>query len=106
MCVQATDSTFGAKLRENLHSNGHFKFDPKKPTDDFIVQHYAGPVTYSCTKFLDKNKDTLSPGKLSCNVAHPPMCFCCMPHSLGGICTNVFGMTATAVANQHAWLTR
>lgn len=64
MCEQATDSTFGAKLRENLHSNGRFKFDPKKPTDDFMVQHYAGPVTYSCTKFLDKNKDTLSPGKL------------------------------------------
>ena len=62
--MQATDSTFGAKLRENLHSNGRFKFDPKKPTDDFVVEHYAGPVTYSCTKFLDKNKDTLSTGEL------------------------------------------
>lgn len=63
-CWQATDSTFGAKLRENLHSNGRFKYDPKKPTDDFIVEHYAGPVTYSCTRFLDKNKDTLSSGGL------------------------------------------
>ncbi|DBA67096.1 TPA: hypothetical protein ACH3X2_001422 [Trebouxia sp. C0005] len=60
MFPKATDSTFGAKLRENLHSNGRFKYDPKKPTDDFIVEHYAGPVTYSCTRFLDKNKDTLS----------------------------------------------
>ena len=69
--LQATDSTFGAKLRENLQSNGRFKFDPKKPTDDFIVQHYAGPVTYSCTKFLDKNKDTLSPGKHSTHCSTP-----------------------------------
>ena len=61
-CWQATDSTFGAKLRENLHSNSRFRFDPKKPTDDFIVEHYAGPVTYTCTRFLDKNKDTLSSG--------------------------------------------
>ncbi|DBA99721.1 TPA: hypothetical protein ACH3X3_012272, partial [Trebouxia sp. C0006] len=60
MFPKATDSTFGAKLRENLHSNSRFRFDPKKPTDDFIVEHYAGPVTYTCTRFLDKNKDTLS----------------------------------------------
>ncbi len=69
--VQATDSTFGAKLRENLHSNGRFRFDPKKPTDDFVVEHYAGPVTYSCTKFLDKNKDTLSTGSLTRPSACP-----------------------------------
>ena len=80
--AQATDSTFGAKLRENLHSNGRFKFDPKKPTDDIIVQHYAGPVTYSCTKFLDKNKDTLSPGKLSYHVAHPSFCFGSVCHTV------------------------
>ena len=61
--AQATDSTFGAKLRENLHSNQRFKYDPKRLTDEFIVEHYAGPVTYSCTKFLDKNKDTLSTGQ-------------------------------------------
>ena len=98
MSLQATDSTFGAKLRENLHSNGRFKFDPKKPTDDFIVQHYAGPVTYSCTKFLDKNKDTLSPGKLAHQLTYtyPPICFCCMPHCLSCIVATVSEMMATA----------
>lgn len=104
MCEQATDSTFGAKLRENLHSNGRFKFDPKKPTDDFVVQHYAGPVTYSCTKFLDKNKDTLSPGKLTHCVACSSICFCCVPNTLTLSVETVVCISSTSNATWHAWL--
>ncbi|KAK9810086.1 hypothetical protein WJX72_004563 [[Myrmecia] bisecta] len=61
MFPKATDSTFSAKLRENLTSNKRFSYNPKVPTDDFAVEHYAGEVVYSCHKFLDKNKDSLSP---------------------------------------------
>ena len=47
-----------------------FSYNPKSPSDDFTLQHYAGPVVYSCEKFLDKNKDTLSPGERP----WPPSC--------------------------------
>lgn len=30
------------------------------------MRHYAGDVLYSCNKFLDKNRDSLSPGEHSC----------------------------------------
>ena len=60
--LQATDTTFSAKLRENLAHNGRFSWDSRSPAADFTVEHYAGPVTYSCHRFLDKNRDTLSPG--------------------------------------------
>ena len=38
------------------------RFDPRIPSLDFAVRHYAGDVLYSCDKFLDKNRDSLSPG--------------------------------------------
>ena len=64
--LQATDTTFSAKLRENLAHNGRFSWDSRSPDADFTVEHYAGPVTYSCHRFLDKNRDTLSPGVRTC----------------------------------------
>lgn len=64
MCaLQSTDSTFGEKLRHELRSHPSFAFDPRIPSLDFAVRHYAGEVLYSCDKFLDKNRDTLSPGE-------------------------------------------
>ena len=59
--MQATDHTFAAKLRQNLIKNPHFGFD-KKSEGNFTVDHYAGDVIYTCTKFLDKNRDSLSMG--------------------------------------------
>ena len=60
--VQSTDSTFGEKLRQQLRTHECFGYDPRIPSLDFTVRHYAGDVLYSCDRFLDKNRDTLSPG--------------------------------------------
>jgi hypothetical protein len=66
---QATDSTFSAKLRSNLMKNPHFGYDKRSTGGDFLIDHFAGDVVYSCTKFLDKNRDTLSPGAASTAAA-------------------------------------
>ena len=59
---KATDEAFSHKLRETLSGHSHFGVTPRAP-GDFIVLHYAGPVQYSSTGFLDKNKDTLNAGE-------------------------------------------
>jgi hypothetical protein len=65
--------TFAAKLRANLAGkNKHFDFDKKSVTGDFIVDHYAGDVQYTCTKFLDKNRDSLSMGEHQPDAVHKP----------------------------------
>jgi myosin-5 len=60
--MQSTDSTFGEKLRHELKAHPCFGFDSRIPSLDFTVRHYAGEVLYSCDRFLDKNRDTLSSG--------------------------------------------
>ncbi|KAK9866994.1 hypothetical protein WJX84_009703, partial [Apatococcus fuscideae] len=62
-CVfpKATDSTFCAKLRESLRKNGRFSWNSRVPKDEFTIEHYAGKVAYNCLKFLDKNRDSISP---------------------------------------------
>lgn len=57
---KATDSTFAAKMRQNLTQNPHFGYDKRSMSTDFTVDHFAGDVVYSCNNFLDKNRDTLS----------------------------------------------
>ena len=59
--MQSTDATFGEKLRRQLRAHANFGFTPHDL--DFMVRHYAGDVTYQVSKFLDKNRDTLSPGE-------------------------------------------
>ena len=59
---KGTDSTFAAKVQQRHGSHARFGHNTKAPGDDFTVHHYAGPVAYSCAKFLDKNRDTLSKG--------------------------------------------
>jgi len=63
VALQSSDSTFGEKLRQQLKTHECFGYDPRIPSLDFTVRHYAGDVVYSCHKFLDKNRDSLSPGK-------------------------------------------
>ena len=60
--AQSTDNSFGEKLRQQLRGHGCFAYDPRRPSLDFTVRHYAGEVPYCCDRFLDKNRDTLSPG--------------------------------------------
>jgi myosin heavy subunit len=60
--LQGCDSSFAAKLRRQQQGHSRFWFNPRTPTDDFTIFHYAGPVVYTVHKILDKNKDTLNPG--------------------------------------------
>lgn len=50
--------------------NPHFGYDKRSTGGDFLIDHFAGDVVYSCTKFLDKNRDTLSPGTLADHLSH------------------------------------
>jgi len=59
--LKGTDSSFAAKLRRTHRDHPRFFFNDKCPGDNFSLQHYAGPVIYSADKFLDKNRDALSP---------------------------------------------
>ena len=58
--LQSTDASFGEKLRRQLRGHANFGFTPHDL--DFVVRHYAGDVPYQVEQFLDKNRDTLSPG--------------------------------------------
>ncbi|KAI8818072.1 amoeboid myosin I-like protein [Fimicolochytrium jonesii] len=53
--ADGADQTFVQKLdmacSQNKHYQGH--------QSQFVIQHYAGAVTYSCDGFVEANKDTL-----------------------------------------------
>jgi myosin-5 len=55
------DASFAAKLRRAHAGHPRFSFDARRPGDDFTLHHYAGPVAYEADRFLDKNRDALSP---------------------------------------------
>ena len=80
--AQSTDTTFGDKLRQQLKGHACFGFDARIPSLDFIVRHYAGDVLYSCDKFLDKNRDSLSPGALN-TLGRPEHSTGCAAHMAG-----------------------
>lgn len=61
MFPKGCDSSFAAKLRRTHAEHPRFAYNAKAPGDDFTLHHYAGPVVYSAHKFLDKNRDALSP---------------------------------------------
>ncbi|CAK8532147.1 unnamed protein product [Lathyrus sativus] len=56
MFPKSTHETFAQKMYQTY--KGHKRFaKPKLSRTDFIVNHYAGDVTYQADYFLDKNKD-------------------------------------------------
>ena len=61
MFPKGCDSSFAAKLRRTHEDHPRFSYNSKAPGDDFTLHHYAGPVVYSADRFLDKNRDALSP---------------------------------------------
>lgn len=65
MFPKGSDATFAAKLQHRLKHHPRFSFNTKAPGIDFTLHHYAGPVNYSSSKFLDKNRDALSPDLVS-----------------------------------------
>lgn len=58
---KGSDASFSEKVCKTHAGHERFMFNPNKPGDSFTVGHYAGPVTYSSSHFLDKNRDTLNP---------------------------------------------
>jgi len=60
---KATDTTFAAKLHENLlgKCENFQKANPRPdPNAHFAVVHYAATVSYNLTGWLEKNKDPLN----------------------------------------------
>uniref|UniRef100_A0ABM0MDR2 Unconventional myosin-XV-like n=1 Tax=Saccoglossus kowalevskii TaxID=10224 RepID=A0ABM0MDR2_SACKO len=55
---KASDNSFLEKCHHQ-HSGNPYYIRPKMPGSEFGVNHYAGPVTYQVSKFLDKNRDHL-----------------------------------------------
>ncbi|KAK3242430.1 hypothetical protein CYMTET_47881, partial [Cymbomonas tetramitiformis] len=54
----ATDLSFVEKLNTSLKGRPHFTHAKLNP-EQFIIQHFAGDVSYNAVGFLEKNKDLL-----------------------------------------------
>ncbi|KAM6369208.1 unconventional myosin-Vb-like [Pluvialis apricaria] len=55
---QGSDGSWAQKLYQTHLGSSHFQ-KPKRPTDAFIVCHFAGKVEYQCDGFVEKNRDTV-----------------------------------------------
>ncbi|XP_010723121.2 unconventional myosin-Vb-like [Meleagris gallopavo] len=55
---QGSDGSWAQKLYQTHLGSSHFQ-KPKRPTDAFIVCHFAGKVEYQCDGFVEKNRDTI-----------------------------------------------
>lgn len=63
VCImpKGDDDAFLSKLLQNGQMKNHPHFEvPKKRSESFIVNHYAGTVAYSVLDFCEKNKDLLA----------------------------------------------
>jgi myosin heavy subunit len=55
---KGTDDTFLNKISAQHKSSSHYK-KPFRSSNEFIIVHYAGEVSYNVEGFLAKNKDTV-----------------------------------------------
>ncbi|NXJ04154.1 MYO5B protein, partial [Odontophorus gujanensis] len=55
---QGSDGSWAQKLYQTHLGSSHFQ-KPKRPTDAFVVCHFAGKVEYQCSGFVEKNRDTV-----------------------------------------------
>ncbi|XP_025928431.1 unconventional myosin-Vb-like [Apteryx rowi] len=55
---QGSDGSWAQKLYQAHLGSSHFQ-KPKRPTDAFVVCHFAGKVEYQCNGFVEKNRDTV-----------------------------------------------
>ena len=57
---KASDEKFASRLYKSLESHGRFSANTTQKRDFlFCISHYAGPVVYLTTSFVEKNKDEL-----------------------------------------------
>lgn len=57
--LSGTSESWVSKIVKKHEGHSNFGFNKLKP-GCFLLRHFAGPVTYTCDGFLEKNKDTLS----------------------------------------------
>ncbi|KAM9369032.1 unconventional myosin-Vb-like [Phaethornis superciliosus] len=55
---QGNDGSWAQKLYQTHLDSSHFQ-KPKRPTDAFVVCHFAGKVEYQCDGFVEKNRDAV-----------------------------------------------
>ncbi|NWY55402.1 MYO5B protein, partial [Chionis minor] len=55
---QGSDGSWAQKLYQTHLGSSHFQ-KPRRPTDAFVVCHFAGKVEYQCHGFVEKNRDTV-----------------------------------------------
>ncbi|XP_075632393.1 unconventional myosin-Vb [Balearica regulorum gibbericeps] len=55
---QGSDGSWAQKLYQIHLGSSHFQ-KPKRPTDAFVVCHFAGKVEYQCDGFVEKNRDAV-----------------------------------------------
>ncbi|CAD5118123.1 DgyrCDS6862 [Dimorphilus gyrociliatus] len=62
----ATDLTLAEKFNKYFSAKKNIYIKIKSKPLCFTINHYAGPVTYGCGGFLEKNRHTLSHNLLDC----------------------------------------
>ncbi|KFQ72178.1 Unconventional myosin-Vb, partial [Phaethon lepturus] len=55
---QGSDGSWAQKLYQTHLGSSHFQ-KPKRPTDAFVVCHFASKVEYQCDGFVEKNRDAV-----------------------------------------------